>query len=45
MLVPIRGPVIQNPKAAIQKLISRVQAVYGNYLSTNACTGTLVLTV
>lgn len=36
VLVPIRGPIIQNPKAAIQKLISRVQAVYGNYLSTNA---------
>jgi glyoxylase-like metal-dependent hydrolase (beta-lactamase superfamily II) len=36
LLVPARGPVIRNPQEAINKLIGRVQAVYGNYLSTNA---------
>lgn len=36
LLIPARGPVIDQPQAAIQKLISRVQALYHNYLSTNA---------
>ncbi len=36
MLVPARGPVITNPQASIKKLLERVSAIYGNYLSTNA---------
>jgi glyoxylase-like metal-dependent hydrolase (beta-lactamase superfamily II) len=36
LLVPARGPVIHNPGEAIDKLVSRVQALYKNYLSTNA---------
>lgn len=36
ILVPARGPVIADPQAAIARLIRRVRAVYGNYLSTNA---------
>ncbi len=36
ILVPARGPIIENPQAAIDKLIGRVQALYRNYLSTNA---------
>ncbi len=36
LLVPARGPVIPEPAAAIDKLIARVQALYKNYLSTNA---------
>jgi glyoxylase-like metal-dependent hydrolase (beta-lactamase superfamily II) len=36
LLIPARGPVISNPDAAIDKLIARVQAIYLNYLSTNA---------
>ena len=36
LIVPARGPVIRDPQAAIKRLISRVQAVYRNYLSTNA---------
>ncbi|MFT4586774.1 MAG: glyoxylase-like metal-dependent hydrolase (beta-lactamase superfamily II), partial [Limisphaerales bacterium] len=36
IIVPARGPVIRNPKAAIEKLIGRVQELYRNYLSTNA---------
>jgi glyoxylase-like metal-dependent hydrolase (beta-lactamase superfamily II) len=36
VLVPARGPVIKNPPEAIDKLIARVQALYKNYLSTNA---------
>jgi len=36
IIVPARGPVIRNPEAAIDKLIGRVQALYKNYLSTNA---------
>jgi glyoxylase-like metal-dependent hydrolase (beta-lactamase superfamily II) len=35
-IYPARGPVIENPAQAIDKLISRVQALYRNYLSTNA---------
>mgnify|MGYP003311254466 CR=1 FL=1 len=36
IIYPARGPVINNPTKAIDKLISRVQALYQNYLSTNA---------
>lgn len=36
ILVPARGPVIRNPKAAIERLIRRLQAAYKNYLSINA---------
>ncbi|MCC6508155.1 MAG: MBL fold metallo-hydrolase [Pirellulaceae bacterium] len=35
-LVPARGPVIDKPAEAINRLIERVQALYKNYLSTNA---------
>jgi len=35
-LVPARGPVIKNPKAAIERLIEKLQAAYKNYLSINA---------
>jgi len=36
LIVPARGPIIEQPQAAIEKLIGRVQALYHNYLSTNA---------
>lgn len=36
VLVPARGPLITQPQQAIEKLIQRVQALYKNYLSTNA---------
>lgn len=36
ILVPAHGPVIKNPKAAIELLIQRLQAAYKNYLSINA---------
>jgi glyoxylase-like metal-dependent hydrolase (beta-lactamase superfamily II) len=36
ILVPARGPVIKNPKAAIESLIENLQAAYKNYLSINA---------
>ena len=36
VIYPARGPVIHNPAQAIDKLIGRVQALYRNYLSTNA---------
>lgn len=36
ILVPARGPVIKNPKAAIGLLIKRLQEAYKNYLSINA---------
>ena len=36
VLIPARGPVIENPKEAIELLIERVQAAYANYLSINA---------
>ena len=35
-IVPARGPIIENPDSATDKLIRRVQAIYHNYLSTNA---------
>jgi len=34
--VPARGPIIHNPTEAAAKLRRRVQAIYHNYLSTNA---------
>ncbi len=36
MIVPARGPVIQNPKEAIDTLIRRVQFLYANYLAIDA---------
>jgi len=36
ILVPARGPVIKNPKVAVERLIQRLQAAYKNYLSINA---------
>lgn len=36
VIVPARGPVIRNPQQAIDRLKQRVQALYRNYLSTNA---------
>ena len=36
LIVPARGPVIRNPQQAIETLTKRVQALYHNYLSTNA---------
>ncbi len=35
-IIPARGPVIDDPQQAIARLTQRVQAVYRNYLSTNA---------
>ena len=36
LLVPARGPVIEDPQAAIRRLQSRIRAVYSNYLSIDA---------
>ena len=36
VIIPARGPVIHQPLQSIDRLISRVQALYANYLSTNA---------
>jgi len=36
MLVPLRGPVIRDPLAAIARLQNRIRAVYANYLSIDA---------
>ena len=36
ILVPVRGPVIEEPGEAIAKLIIRLRQLYGNYLSVNA---------
>jgi len=36
LIVPARGPVIKKPQESIGRLIRRVQALYRNYLSTNA---------
>ena len=36
LIVPARGPVIDDPGASIERLIQRVRALYKNYLSTNA---------
>lgn len=35
-LVPARGKIMRKPQQAIAKLITRLQAIYANYLSTNA---------
>ena len=36
LIVPARGPVIEDPAKSIEKLILRVKALYRSYLSTNA---------
>ena len=36
LLVPLRGPVIRDPLAAITRLQNRIRAVYANYLSIDA---------
>ena len=36
VLVPLRGPVIRDPLAAIRRLQIRIRAVYANYLSIDA---------
>ncbi|HRZ91963.1 MAG TPA: MBL fold metallo-hydrolase [Candidatus Paceibacterota bacterium] len=36
ILVPSRGPVIREPRAAIETLIRRIQAFYANYLAIDA---------
>jgi len=36
ILVPARGPIIEKPESAINRLIDRLQAAYRNYLSISA---------
>ena len=36
VIVPARGPVIEDPATAIDKLVARVRKLYRNYLSTSA---------
>jgi len=36
ILVPVRGPVIREPRRAIDTLIARIHALYANYLSIDA---------
>lgn len=36
IIVPVRGPLIKNPKEAVEKLKKRLRDVYRNYLSTSA---------
>ena len=36
ILIPSRGPIIENPELAIQKLIERIRLAYDNYLSISA---------
>lgn len=36
LIVPARGPLIENPDEAFARLTQRVQALYRNYLSTSA---------
>ncbi len=36
VLIPARGPIIREPAKAIETLIGRIQALYANYLSTDA---------
>ena len=36
LIIPARGPVIKTPAASLERLRSRVQQLYRNYLSTNA---------
>jgi glyoxylase-like metal-dependent hydrolase (beta-lactamase superfamily II) len=35
-IIPARGPVIRDPDASIQKLLSRIKLLYQNYLSISA---------
>ncbi len=36
LMIPSRGPVIHDPIAAIDRLLARLQALYRNYLATDA---------
>ena len=36
IIVPTRGPIIENPSECIDQLVDRVRRLYRNYLSTNA---------
>lgn len=36
LIIPARGPVIKDVQVAIRRLITRIRALYRNYLSTNA---------
>jgi len=36
VLVPARGPLIRDPRGSIERLIRRIEALYANYLSTDA---------
>ncbi len=36
VIVPARGPLIRDPQQAIDRLLTRVRALYRNYLSTSA---------
>lgn len=36
LIVPARGPVIRDAQGAIKRLITRIEKLYRNYLSTNA---------
>lgn len=36
VLVPVRGPVIERPQEAIDRMLARIRAVYANYLSIDA---------
>jgi glyoxylase-like metal-dependent hydrolase (beta-lactamase superfamily II) len=36
ILIPTHGPVINNPKVAINKLVKRLRLIYQNYLSINS---------
>jgi glyoxylase-like metal-dependent hydrolase (beta-lactamase superfamily II) len=36
LIVPVRGRVMHKPQQSINNLISRLQSIYANYLSTNA---------
>ena len=36
LLIPLRGPIVRDPGAAIARLQSRIRALYANYLSVDA---------
>ena len=36
IIVPARGPIIENPQGAIDRLISRIQSVMGSHFATDA---------
>ena len=36
LLVPVRGPLIENPQAAIQRLVSRLRALMASHFATDA---------